>query len=102
MIDHLRHAQTMELMIGDVIFELDHGRLIDARLDGRLGIGLSLPPPAAGLADHPLSREAVDETLCIARYLDANSHRVRLLHCDGQWAHPMARLASFEPLKRVA
>ena len=102
MIDHLRNAREIELRIGDVVFELDHGRLGTARRDGTLAIGLPLPPPDLTPDDQPLPRRAVDETLCIARYLDANSHRVELLHCTGEWVHRTTRLASFEPRRALS
>jgi len=102
MIDHLRAACQLEIRIGAVAFELDHGRLIDSRVDGTLGLGLPMPPPAFSPLDAPLPRRAVDETLCIARYLEANSHRVELVRCSGQWAHKTSTLPSFEPGRAAA
>ena len=102
MIDHLRRAQQLDLHIGNVMFEFDRGRLIESRIDGALSIGLTLPPPATAPLEQPLPRGAVDETLCIARYLDANSHRVGLLRCTGEWAQPLTRLRSFEQQQRSA
>ena len=102
MIEHLRHAAQVDLQIGTTVFELDHGRLIDARVDGTLSMGLALPAPEATPLDRPLPRRSVDETLCIARYLDANSHRVQILRCTGEWAQPAAPLPTFEPLRKRA
>ena len=99
MIDQLRRAQQLDLRIGDVRFELDHGRLLHSGGDDALSLGLSLPPPATAPLDQPLPRHAADEALCIARYLEANSPRITLLRCTGEWAHPLAQLASFEPFK---
>lgn len=96
MIDHLREAQQLDLRIGDVCFEFDHGRLIDSRVEGTLTAALTLSPPELAPLDLPLPRHAADETLCIARYLEANSHNVTLLNCTGRWANPVAPLASFE------
>ncbi|CAB4886002.1 unannotated protein [freshwater metagenome] len=96
MIDDLRGAQRLDLRIGTTRFEFDHGRLLDASVEGMLTAALPLPAPELTPLDRPLPRIAADETLCIARYLDANSHRIRLLHCDGQWAQPLMQLASFE------
>jgi hypothetical protein len=79
-----------------VTFEFDHGRLIDSRLDGTLTAALEVPPPELAALDRPLPRHAVDETLCIARYLDSNSQQISLLRCSGQWARPLAPLATFE------
>ena len=102
MIDHLRHAQQVDLRIGDVLFELDHGRLLGSNRDGSLSIGLTLPPLPAVDLGRPLPRDAVDETLCIARYLDTNSHRVGLLRCTGEWSQPLPKLLSFEARRTAA
>ncbi len=99
MIDNLRRTQQLDLRFGDIVFEFDHGRLMDSRVDGTLGMALTLPAPAAGDLERPLSRDAVDEVLCIARSLEANSHRISLLRCTGEWTHPLHRLATFEPLR---
>ena len=96
MIDHLRGAQRLDLQIGEVVFEVDHGRLLDAHVQGTLTAALPLPPPALSPLGRPLPRDAVDETLCIARYIEANSHRITLLRCDGPYGQPIAPLASFE------
>ncbi len=90
MIDHLRHARRVDLRIGDVLFELDHGRLLSSSVQGTLPIGLTLQPPPMVELDRPLPRAAVDETLCLARYLEANSQRIELLQCTGEWAEPLA------------
>ena len=96
LIDHLREAAQLDLRIGAVDFEFDHGRLIDSRLDGTLTAALTLPAPAFAPLDRPLPRHAADETLCIARYLEANSNNISLLRCTGRWALPLAPLVSFE------
>ncbi|MCU1392979.1 MAG: dnaQ [Ilumatobacteraceae bacterium] len=102
MIDHLRHAQQLELQIGDIRFEFDHGRLLHSGVDGTLSLGLDLPPPAIAPLHAPLTRHGVDETLCIARYLEANSQRVRLLRCSGEWTQPVHRLPTFDPKRAAA
>lgn len=102
MIDHLRSAQQLDLHIAGVRFEFDHGRLIHSGAEGSLSLGLTLPPPDVAPLDRPLPRHAVDETLCIARYLEANSQRVTLLRCTGEWAQPVDRVPSFEPRRNAA
>ncbi len=99
MIDDLRGAQRIDLQIGDVVFELDHGRLLDAHVPGTLTAALPLLPPESAPLGRPLPRHAVDETLCIARFIEANSHRITLLRCDGPWSQPLVPLASFEQRK---
>ncbi|MEO6124590.1 MAG: DEDD exonuclease domain-containing protein [Ilumatobacteraceae bacterium] len=96
MLDHLRQAQQVEFRVGDILFELDHGRLASARRDGTLPIGLPIPPPAMADLRLPLPREAADETLCLARFIDSNSHRIELLSCSGEWSHPRESLPSFD------
>jgi DNA polymerase-3 subunit epsilon len=97
MMDNLRQAGEFEIAIGDIAFHVDQGRLLDSRIEGTLSLGLALPPPPPSPPGSPLSRDASDETLCIARYLEANSQRVRLLRCSGEWSHPVAPVPSFEP-----
>ena len=101
MIDHLRGAQRIDLHIGEIRFEFDHGRLLNSGKDGTLALGLALAPADVVALHLPLPRHAVDEVLCIARYLDANSARISLLHCSGQWTELVNRLPSFEPKKQV-
>ncbi|MCU1400211.1 MAG: dnaQ [Acidimicrobiales bacterium] len=102
MIDHLRHAEQVDLHIGGIRFEFDHGRLVHSGVDGTLSLGLSLAPPETSPLHAPLNRNAVDETLCIARYLEANSQRVTLLRCTGVWSQPVHRLPTFEPRRTAA
>lgn len=99
MIDDLRGAQRLDLQIGDVVLAVDHGRLLDAHVDGTLTAALPLPPPSLSPLERPLPRHAVDETLCIARYIEANCHRITLLRCDGPYSQPLAPLPSFEQRK---
>jgi len=70
--------------------------------DDTLSLGLSLPPPDVAPLDRPLPRDAGDETLCIARYLEANSQRITLLRCTGEWAQPIGQLPPFEPRRTAA
>lgn len=88
--DQLRHAGRMVLRLGDVEIELDHGRLLDARVPGALTAALPLSPDEAVLPGVPLPRKAVDELLCIGRALDADADRLQILECSGTWAsaHP--------------
>jgi DNA polymerase-3 subunit epsilon len=44
----------------------------------------------------PLPRELADELACVARWLDAEAGRVRLLHCEGELASRLPRLPRFE------
>ena len=102
MMDDLRRAEQVDLRIGDIRFELDHGRLLHSGADDTLSLGLSLPPPDSAPLDRPLPRHAADEALCIARYLEANSQRITLVRCTGEWTQPLGQLASFEPRRNAA
>ena len=101
MIDHLRRAERVELTIDGIRFELDHGRLLHSGSDGELSLGLPLGPPDPVPLDRSMPRDAVDETLCIARYLDSSAARVILHGCSGEWASSLNRLPSFEPKRQI-
>jgi DNA polymerase-3 subunit epsilon len=47
----------------------------------------------------PCPREQADEVLCVARWLDAEAHRVRIVHCDGGLSSPLPALPTFEPAR---
>jgi len=101
MIDHLRRAERIELTIDGIRFELDHGRLLHSGPAGELSLGLPLGPPDPVPVDRSMPRDAVDETLCIARYLDSSAARVILHGCSGEWASSLNRLPSFEPKRQI-
>ena len=66
------------------------GRLAD---EGRLAFDdMSLDSGLAG----PLPRELADELACVARWLDTEAGRVRLVHCEGELASRLPRLPRFE------
>ncbi len=54
-------------------------------------------PPMGPEADMPLRADLVDEIGCIARWLDAEAERVRVVHCDGGLTSPLPRIASLVP-----
>jgi DNA polymerase-3 subunit epsilon len=57
--------------------------------------GPSEPDPARPETGAPLPRHLVDELACVASWLDAEAHRVRLVHCEGElasWLPPIPRL----------
>ena len=43
----------------------------------------------------PIPRDLADELHCVAAWLDGESHRLRLEHCDGTLADPLARIPTF-------
>ncbi len=104
--------------------ELRHGRLVrswgapagedDARLgrvalpfpewgastaaDGDPGDGVLSPGPGLALGE-PVARDEVDELLCVARWLDAQAGRVRLVHSERGLASPLPALPTYEPAR---
>ena len=93
LLDQVRGAGEVRLAVDDVMLLLSDGLLMDAHADGTLATGLPVGPPISAAADQPLPREAADETLCVARFLEANSHRLRLLDCTGTWMQPVLPVA---------
>jgi DNA polymerase-3 subunit epsilon len=101
MMDALRRAGRVELRAGDVEMTIDGARLVELRAGGGLPFGLPLEPAPATSDDLPLGRQAVDEALCIARYLDRHASRVELRACSGEWSSVLAALPTFEPVRTV-
>jgi hypothetical protein len=54
-------------------------------------------PPDRPEADLPLRADIVDEIGCIARWLDAEAERVRVVHCDGGLTSALPRIVSLAP-----
>ena len=90
-LDRLRRAGRLELDVADAAADgaarrrlvLAGGRLLSA--PGMLALP-SADDPGPGA---PLPRELVDELSCVASWLDAEAHRVRLVHCEGELASPL-------------
>jgi DNA polymerase III subunit epsilon len=102
-LDALRRAGRVDLAIGDVIACLDHGRLLDVRVDGQLLGALTEPPPELTPVDAPLPRHCADEMLCIVRFLDAEPRPStwRVLSTDGEWTWPLPSVSDgFTPVRR--
>ncbi|HEX2193187.1 MAG TPA: DEDD exonuclease domain-containing protein [Acidimicrobiales bacterium] len=89
-LDRLRRAGRLELDVVDGRrggsvprrLVLAGGRLLDG--PDALPLGGDDPGP-----DAPLPRHLVDELSCVASWLEAEAHRVRLVHCDGELASPL-------------
>ena len=106
---------VIELPGGNRI-ELDHGRMVRSvagPLDGQQSFEGVLKPPRrfgdltqydtqlATMCDDlvPLGADLADELGCIAAYLDAQSHHVEIIHCDGTLSVPSRPLPSFSPTR---
>jgi DNA polymerase-3 subunit epsilon len=48
----------------------------------------------------PCPRHLADEILCVARWLDREADRVRIVHCDGGLSSALPALGSFEPRRQ--
>ena len=91
-VSYLREADDpdtpVDLTLGDSTWIIDRGRLLDATKAGRAGRALPVPPPEA--TDAPvLSREQIDEALCLARFCDTRADRL-IVRCSGAWTFPVA------------
>jgi DNA polymerase-3 subunit epsilon len=56
---------------------------------------LDLRPVDDARAGAPVAPDLVDELSCVAAWLDAEAHRVRLVHCEGELSSPLPCLPSF-------
>jgi DNA polymerase III subunit epsilon len=102
LLDQVRQAGEVRFAVDDVELLLSDGLLMDAYAVGTLATGLPIGPPCGASVDTPLPREAADEALCIARFLEANSHRVRLLDCTGTLTQPRLPIAFVPDAQRKA
>ncbi|MFZ4585054.1 MAG: DEDD exonuclease domain-containing protein [Acidimicrobiia bacterium] len=84
-LDRLRLPARLELARGDNRIVLERGRVaVD---------GLEPAPPADGPA---CPRNAVDELLAVARWLDANATTIRLIDVSGTFASPVRPVPRYE------
>jgi DNA polymerase-3 subunit epsilon len=84
---------------------LASGRLVDAGEGNTLALWARQPSEqgsgadAGTEADGPLPRHLVDELACVASWLDAEAHRIRLVSCDGELASALPRVPHVGPAK---
>lgn len=108
--DRLRRAGRVRLELSDSgLVELDHGRLVRSwRIDRSGIVEVPLPfddDPAPALFEPgrapgtALPAARADELLCIARWLEANEDRVRVLESDGPVFPAEDPLPDFEPAR---
>jgi len=87
LVEALRSAERAEVSFGDSTWIIDRGRLLDATHIGTAGRALPIPPPDAATTV-VLSREQIDEALCLARFCDKRAERL-VVRCSGTWAFPI-------------
>ncbi len=100
-LDRLRRA-------GRVVIELDDGggaelvggRLVRSWAGGQPTLDLVGVPPTPVGPDE--DRVAVDEVLCVHRWLEERAGQVRLTHCDDGLASALPRLPTFTPRRQRA
>ena len=85
----LRAAGRVEVTIDDSTWIVDQGRLVDAVRVGSAGRRLPVVPPEAVPLGSPLPRDAVDETLVMARFFEKHADDV-VVRCTGDWDFPVA------------
>jgi len=120
-LDRLRRAGRVELELPGPAkgapcpprrLVLANGRLVDTTDGDTLDLWPERPPERdagperpperdAGpeRAGAPLPRHLVDELACVASWLDAEAHRVRLVHCEGELASFLPPIPRLVPAK---
>jgi DNA polymerase-3 subunit epsilon len=104
--DALRRAGRVELALpGGFVAVLDRGVLRTSGATGSLpgmagpiGRGLVAEPPTPPPPGSALPAEAADELLAVAGFLDRYAARVRIVSVEGEWASPVPRLPTFQPV----
>jgi DNA polymerase-3 subunit epsilon len=87
LVEALRSAERAEVSLGDSTWIIDRARLLDASHAGTAGRALPIPPPDAATTD-VLSRDQIDEALCLARFCDKRAEQL-VVHCSGTWTFPI-------------
>jgi DNA polymerase-3 subunit epsilon len=87
LVEALRSAEHAEVQLGDSTWIIDRGRLLDATRAGTAGSALPIPPPEPATGD-VLTREQIDEALCLARFCDKRASQLTV-RCSGTWSFPL-------------
>jgi DNA polymerase III subunit epsilon len=99
-IEGLRRAGQLRIEVrGEGGAELLGGRLVRVWPPGPAPDELPFAPPG----DEAPPGALADELGCVAAWLDAQAHRVRVVHCAGGLAEPIPALPTFNPRRaRIA
>ncbi len=76
---------------------IEGGRLLDAWSGPQPSVRIWAAGSGADPDRSPLARDAADEAVCIAAWLDREAPRLRLVSCDGELASTLPRLPRFVP-----
>ncbi len=87
LVEALRSAGRAEVTVGESTWIIDRARLLDATCAGTPGRALPIPPPDAAAAP-VMSREQIDEALCLARFFDRRAEGL-VVRCSGSWGFPI-------------
>jgi DNA polymerase-3 subunit epsilon len=89
LVNALRGAGRVHVRRGSATWIIDGARLVDVTVEGAVGRALPVDPPPAPLDGRPITREHIDEALCLARYLEQNAPSVEVVECSGVWSFPV-------------
>jgi len=88
LVDAVRRAEQAEITLGPSTWIIDRARLLDATRAGTVGRALPVAPPEPSDRE-VLSREQIDEALCLARFCDTRAEHLSV-SCSGVWTFPIA------------
>jgi DNA polymerase III subunit epsilon len=102
LIARLRCLDTVEISRGPVTWRIEQARLTDVRTADRLVWTLGSPAPdAQDDLSQPLARDAIDEALVLAKFLDRHSSQLEVSPNRDLWNFPLElseELARLGPL----
>jgi DNA polymerase-3 subunit epsilon len=99
LIARLRLLDTVEISRGPVTWCIEQARLTDVRTAERLLWTLGSPPPEAQAdLSQPLARDAIDEALVLAKFLDRHSSQLEVSPDRDRWNFPLELSEELGPL----
>jgi DNA polymerase III subunit epsilon len=101
LIQALGAAGDAEIELGDITWIVRNGQLADVQT--RTTLTAALPVTALGSVecDRPVSREHVDEALCLAKFFDKHNEHLNVT-CSGEWGFPVIASDTIPRIARSA